>query len=65
MTERALREAILANEPRVTAVTVTYVNSDTDSLQFDISARLVDGRRKKSIAFRTKLGPGSNVKIQD
>lgn len=60
---RALRNAILASEPRLTAVRIEPIRSDELGYHFQITAQLA-GRRGGTLAFRTQVGPGSQLRIE-
>lgn len=57
---RALRDALVAYEPRLTQVNVSRLQGDEGVIQFEISARLaVPGSKASSMVFRTKVGSGA------
>src|SRR5688572_29280072 len=59
---KALRETILAYEPRLKNVNVRSISSDEPLvLRFEITARLVDGNRL--VKVQTRVRPGGKVEV--
>jgi type VI secretion system protein len=60
--QRALRDTILAYEPRLKNVNVRHIPSDEPLvLRFEITARLVQGNRL--VKVRTRVRPGGKVDV--
>lgn len=63
---RALRAAILAAEPRLTGVRIEPVETEEQGYHFQVTAQIATGRRsRENVAFRTQLGPGHQLRIDE
>jgi type VI secretion system lysozyme-like protein len=59
---RALRDVILASEPRLGAVRVEPLETTLDGYHFQVTAQIIAGRKRESVTFRTHVG-GSKIGI--
>lgn len=62
----AIREAIRAFEPRLTAVRVRHIPVDDDplSLRYEISGRLLLGNKRASVAFETIITESGRIRVK-
>jgi type VI secretion system protein len=63
---RALKRAIDAHEPRLTAVQVIHVPGEAwdNVLRFEIHGQLVLGKNRSAVKFETRLDPSRQVMIR-
>jgi type VI secretion system lysozyme-like protein len=63
---KALREAFMASEPRLTAVHVEPMRSEVDAYHFQVTGQVSTGTKARgSIAFRTRLDAGSQFTVEE
>ena len=62
---RALRAAIQAHEPRLSAVRIEPQHAEDGTIHLQITAQVATSSRgRAAIAFRTRLGPGTQLRIE-